>query len=205
MEYRILQKKLLFLHHVATLAEDTLAREVYEVQKTLALPGLYQECHGFLVKCGVTEVKNYSKLQWKKMVKDEIFKMNKNHLLLQIKSYKKLSYETHERDTFERKEYLTKLNISQARLRFKLTCFMTPTVMMNFPSDVKFAHKLWTCSGCSESYSGGEVVGCRDTQQHIMICAGYAQLRHGRDLNKDKDLVEYFSKVIKKRQDIISE
>ena len=77
--------------------------------------------------------------------------------------------------------------------------------MMNFPSDVKFAHKLWTCSGCSESYSGGEVVGCRDTQQHIMICAGYAQLRHGRDLNKDNNLVEYFSKVIKKRQDIISE
>ena len=33
MKYRILKSKLLFLHHVATLPENTLAREIFETQK----------------------------------------------------------------------------------------------------------------------------------------------------------------------------
>ena len=44
MKYRILKKKLLFLHHLATLPCDTLAREIFEVQVKLALPGLVKGC-----------------------------------------------------------------------------------------------------------------------------------------------------------------
>ena len=36
---QILQSKLLLLHHIATLEHDALAREVFEVQKRLNLPG----------------------------------------------------------------------------------------------------------------------------------------------------------------------
>ena len=32
MEYRILERKLLFLHHVATLPDSALAKEIYNVQ-----------------------------------------------------------------------------------------------------------------------------------------------------------------------------
>jgi hypothetical protein len=69
IEFRILKKKLLFLHHVATLPEDTLAREVFEVQKELALPGLLQECQQFLISFGITCIGQYSKPQWKNLVK----------------------------------------------------------------------------------------------------------------------------------------
>ena len=48
IEYRILMKKLLFLHHVVSLNEGSLAREVYEVQSKLKLPGLVEECQMFL-------------------------------------------------------------------------------------------------------------------------------------------------------------
>ena len=50
MEFRILERKLLFLHHVATLPDTSLAKEIYNVQTQLNLPGLTQECHEFLVK-----------------------------------------------------------------------------------------------------------------------------------------------------------
>ena len=62
MKNRILQKKLLFLHHVATLPNDTLAREVYEVQAKLELPGLLKECNEFLVVNGVNNLRTYSEL-----------------------------------------------------------------------------------------------------------------------------------------------
>ena len=94
------------------------------------------------------------------------------------------------------------LNISQARMRFKLNSGMTPTVRMNFPSDTEFTKQLWTlwtCFGCTSGETGGEEVGCRDTQTHIIVCPGYADMRQDKNLSEDKDLVTYFSEVIKKR------
>ena len=81
MELRILQKKLLFLHHVATLPDDSLAREVFQVQKELNLPGLLQDCQEFLIERGITKFSNYSKIQWKTFVKAEISKLNKTNIL----------------------------------------------------------------------------------------------------------------------------
>ena len=78
---------------------------------------------------------------------------------------------------------------------------MAPTIQMNFPSDPEFTRQLWTCSGFSDGVEGDRVDSCRDTQQHVMICLGYSGLREDTDLDDDKDLVRYFSQVIKKRQE----
>ena len=56
---RILKNKLLLLHHISTLGEDTLAREILEVQMELSLPGLYLECKDFLVNAGVASLKKF--------------------------------------------------------------------------------------------------------------------------------------------------
>ena len=69
MEFRILERKLLFLHHVATLPDSALAKEIYNVQTQLNLPGLAQESHKFLVKFGIIQIQNYSKVQWKTLIK----------------------------------------------------------------------------------------------------------------------------------------
>ena len=72
MKNRILKKKLLFLHHIATLEEDAIAFQVYSVQKRLELPGLLQECQEFLVKFDILDVIEYSSGQWKKLVEKNI-------------------------------------------------------------------------------------------------------------------------------------
>ena len=85
-------------------------------------------------------------------------------------------------------------------MKFKLKTGMTPTVRMNFPSDREFSRRLWTCPGCTEDKTGyDKVEGLRDTQAHILICPGYAELREDKDLSRDKDLVTYFRNVIQKR------
>ena len=48
MELRVLKKKLIFLHHLTHLGEDTLAHEILSVQNNLDLPGLVSECKDFL-------------------------------------------------------------------------------------------------------------------------------------------------------------
>ena len=118
----------------------------------------------------------------------------------QSSSYKKINYDHLTEEKFERQPYISKLNISEARLRFKLKAKMTPTIQMNFPSDSEFAANMWTCTGCTDNNSRGDtVVGSRDTPQHVMICPGYAELREDINFDDDRQLVRYFQQVIKQR------
>ena len=66
---------------------------------------------------------------------------------------------------------------------------------MNFQSDQLFAKDLWACVGCKKD----SILGKRDTQEHVLICPAYEQLRVDKDLSKDKDLVTYFRSVLQLR------
>ena len=151
---------------------------------------------------GITNLSLYSKLQWKSFVIKKIKSMNKDDILNMMKKpYKKISHQEHVNEKFEVQPYLKTMNLSQARMRFKLKTGMTPTVQMNFPSSEEFANQLWTCVGCTTTSSDTDrqVEGRRDTQAHIMVCPGYTEFRQNLDLENDKDLVTYFGRVVKKR------
>ena len=198
MQWRILEKKLLFLHHVSTLPDTALAKQVHQVQSELNLPGLVQECRDFLVRNDITDISIFTKSQWKKLIKDKIRLCNKRSVLDRIKKegYKKIKLNEMIEDDFKPKKYLAELYVTEARLRFKIKSEMTPTVKMNFPSDTQYTRDLWTCPGCS---TPGDVLGSRDTQQHILICLAYEAYREGKDITADKDMVKYFQQVIQNR------
>ena len=196
MKNRILKKKLLFLHHIATLEEDAIAFQVYSVQKRLELPGLLQECQEFLVKFDILDVIEYSSGQWKKLVEKNIIEKNKTDLLETVKGkYKKISYEELSTETFELKPYMRQLSISLARDKFRLRSKMTRTVKFNFPSDKKFRADMWRCWHCPSI----------DSQAHVRVCPAYQEFRLNKDLDNDKDLVLYFRQVIKLRDDMTSD
>ena len=124
--------------------------------------------------------------------------MNKDDLLNQIKGYKKLNFEQLQTEEFNRKSYISSLNIHESRMRFKIKSHMTPSIRMNFQSDVQHTRDLWACPGCLTELD----IGCRDPQYHVMICPSYADLRQDKDLTKDRDVVHYFQQVIKQRQNM---
>ena len=66
MKYRILLKKLLFLHHISSLPDPCQAKEMYKIQRELHLLGLVRECEAFLIENGLYDMEQYTKLQWKK-------------------------------------------------------------------------------------------------------------------------------------------
>ena len=197
MEHRIAKKKLLFYHHLVSLPEDTLASEVARMQSTLSYPGLISECEVLLMNYELPPVSSTSKLSWKKLVNQKICEKNRYDLLEKIRppAYKKLDFETLSAEKFERKEYLDKLNLADARLRFSLRAKMTKTVQMNFKNDRKYKQNQWKCQDCQ----------IPDTQDHIVRCPAYQSLRADKDLSNDKDLVSYFRKVIKIREKLEDE
>ena len=107
-----------------------------------------------------------------------------------MKRYSKIDQSISE-ETFEIKPYIKQLSISLARDKFRLRSHMMRTVKMNFSSDKKYMADLWRCWHCP----------CVDSQAHIQICPAYQQFREGKDMNNDKDLVEFYRKVIKMRDD----
>ena len=201
MKYRILKQKLVFYHHLANLPTDSLAGEMFQVQKQMNLPGLVNEVERFLAREGIFDVTKYSKNQWKMFMKNLIRQKNETELLNNMKKYKKLNVADFKDEKCEEKDYLSSMYLTQARLKFKLRAKMTPTVQMNFMSDPKFANNLWTCVGCKSVSQTGKVKRMMDSQSHILSCSGYEDLRMDKDLANEKDLVEYFSLVIKRRLD----
>ena len=161
MQNRILKMKMLFLYHVATLSPDSIANQVYLVQKRLELPGLLKECQEHLAMFQCAELSSYSKGQWKKFIDKKINLKNKADLLTQMKEkYKKINYTEMSEENFELKPYLKNLDLSSARDRFRLRSKMTKTVKMNYPSDKGYKADLCSCWHCPSL----------DTQSHIMTC-----------------------------------
>ena len=194
VKYRIIKRKLLFFHHLENLPPGCLAKEIVEVQKVNNLPGLVKECLDVLHKAGIYDVSSYPKKQWKNVVDKLCKKMNEDDLLQQMKNYKKLDLNELKQENCKLKDYMSSLNLHSARLRFKIRAKMTPTIQMNFKSDKAFKANNWICLGCDSSNL--------DTQAHVLICSGYTDLRDGKNLEIDKDLVDYFSAVIRRRMNI---
>ena len=150
MKFRILQKKLLFIHHLATLPDESLAREIYEIQKIFEFPGLIQDCQETLVKMQISDVSKFTKMQWKKLVKKYISSANEQELLERMKTYKKINPAELAMEGCRVKDYLNEMYIASARLKFKLRSHMTPTVKMNFMNDEIFKRQMWLCEGCAK-------------------------------------------------------
>ena len=191
MEHRIAQKKLMFYYHLLHLPKTSLAHEVAAIQSDMSYPGLVMECNNLMEEYELTDIHTASKIQWKRAVKDAVSKQNKSSLLQKIQNgYKKLDYKTLREEKFETKEYLKSLNLPDARMKFALRSKMTKTVQMNYKGEKKYIKNGWKCQDCE----------IPDTQDHIVRCPCYQQLRVGKDLTSDKDLVEYFRKVIQIRE-----
>ena len=87
------------------------------------------------------------------------------------------------------KSYLVELTMEDTRMHFRLRTKMF-TCKMNQASDRKNKATLWQCTGC----------GNVDTQAHILWCPAYQDLRVGKSMKNDADLVDYYKKVLAIRE-----
>ena len=89
----------------------------------------------------------------------------------------------------KKKKYLTEMTMYDCRIHFLLRSRMF-SCKMNFLNDPKFKADMWRCDSCEK---------CIDSQSHILYCPAYIQLREGKSLSSDQDIVDYFKEVLRIR------
>ena len=104
-----------------------------------------------------------------------------------MKNYSKLKDGPMINENFAVKDYIKKMTVEDARVNFALRSSMYD-VSFNYRSDPKNAAELWRCDSCMSGHI--------QTQSHILYCEAFADLRKDRDLNSDKDLVDYMKSVL---------
>ena len=145
-------------------------------------------------------LKEFSKLQFKNLVRKKILELNKSKLLelAKDKLYKKVDFNDLASNDFKVKTYFNDMSIADSRLKFKLVSKMLPCIKANFPSDKRYARKSLSCDSC-ELQNPENTEKPKDTQEHVLICRAYESFRQGKNLSNDKDLVQYFRQVMNHR------
>ena len=125
MKFRIWQRKLNLIHHIANLSAKSLAKQVFDLQSHFSFPGLVKEVKEMIIILKIPDItqqnvaERISKQSWKKIVKKAIREKCGKNLFDQIKSYKKLETLFTEGKLFQKKSYLKEMSLSDARIMFK--------------------------------------------------------------------------------------
>jgi hypothetical protein len=149
----VLYNKILFLHYLVCLDENTQAKQICCAQKEYNFPGFVSEGKELLMKFDLPNIVDESivvtKSQWKTMVKFEDLMKEK------IQKMTKLKDGPMGLDNFELKTYKSEMNVTDARTLFRVRS-QTTDVQMNQCSNKAVARNLWKCSECGNraTFSG---------------------------------------------------
>ena len=143
----IMKDTLLFLWHLSSLNDNSLAKEIYNLQKEdESLPSLLGECKSFLDELQIhRSPSSYSKSEWKRLISIRIHERNKNFQLQQITSSRKLDQAKLPTETDEEKSYLGKMSIKDGRTFFPSRSSMLSTIQWNFKGQPEFCANGYLC------------------------------------------------------------
>ena len=185
MQTRIEKSKLLLLYHIKNLDDSSLAKQVYKEQSDHGWPGLVTECGENLKQWNLKDIfEKCTKSQWKNSVKKEAKVQNEDKLRKLIKKSSKL--EIMKGESYGEKSYISDMKMQDARVKLSLRSRMYEC-KMNFLNNPVFKAEMWRCDSCQS---------CVDSQSHILYCPAYQQLREGKSLSSDQDIVSYFKEVL---------
>ena len=191
MHHRILKEKLNLYFHIMNLPENSLSRNFIEIQHSLHLPGIREEISEFLNRHEITNIRGFSKKDWKLFINKAIDNQNREYLIESSKKYKKINYLSLSEEDYGMKEYFLKYNLNMARIKFKERSNTMSQCKMHYPSDKNNLKTLFLCpEGCMSF----------DTLLHWRSCRNYSHFRENRNLNIDYDLLKYYQDVIDLRR-----
>ena len=152
---------------------------------------MVKECEAFAKVLGIDAHltnEKISKAESKQIVKTAISLENEKVLRKQLATYSKVKEWVDEEYT--RKDYLKTMTLEESRTYFRIRSNMTKFAF-NFRNQKEYADALWKCSSCQEAV---------DTFSHAKWCIAHSDLRQGKDLSIDKDLVRYITEVLLRRE-----
>ena len=176
--------------HIRDLDKDSLANKVYEEQKANKWPGLAQETKAICEKLGIEDcnITSLSKGDYRKLVTAACHK--KNEEIIRNEASEKKCQRIRDEE-YGKKDYIYSQTISDTRKWYRTRYFLQ-LFAGNFSHDKKYAKSDWLCR-CQEAI---------EEEVHISSgkCKVYGDLssKFG-DLQEDKNLVEFFTAVLDRR------
>ena len=128
-----------------------MANEMLQVQISQHLHGPVPECTQLMKSLNLPNIfdkrKNgdLSKIAWKKLVNKAINENEESNFKKAFVSKSKLKDSDMPKESFERKDYITKMNLTNARVKFNLRSKMLD---IKFNYSAKFEKELWLCDSC---------------------------------------------------------
>ena len=143
MGLRVWKQKVLFVLHLRSLDDETLAAQIYKEQKTQYWPGLIQETKQIckeldLEDCNITRL---SKTDYKTLLMKACHLKNEARLRLQASETKCARMRT---EPYGKQDYINSTTIEQARGLFR-TRFGLQDFAGNYSHNRKFAKSDWLC------------------------------------------------------------
>ena len=159
---------------------------LYQEQVYQDWPGLAVETRNICEILGMTDV-NQNALK-----KTDIAKAIKTHdgkeIVEKMMKYEKVD-KIKDDDPTMPKEYLETRSIADCRMLFRLR-----TEMVDLKDNMRGRYKGYNtnCEACQENVP--------ESQTHVMICSAYRDIRLGKDLNDNRNLVKYYREVLLRRE-----
>ena len=156
---------------------------------------------------GVESLPDVSKGIWKRKIKKYIYDKQRKELLEDMSKYKKLNVEKLSNEPFERKAFISELNLENARMKYKILSSIVPSVRTHFSR--KYRDKSLACPACSakdstdSSSRGSNRNEPSDTVEHILVaCEEYNDIKDNDfDPMDDEMLTNFFIKVVNRRKE----
>ena len=189
----------MFYHHLSNLPGNSIAGEVFQIQKENNEEGILAEFTEHLLKIGNPNPLEDSKRIWRNKISKYIAQKNRDELLDKVKTYKKLSFDELSKEKYEKKSYFTELDLENVQMNFKIRSKVVPTIRKNFPS--KYRERSLTCQSCKSLHPPLSIPP-EDSQSHLILeCPAFENLREGRDMMNPLHLAEYFRAIVQHRMD----
>ena len=194
MSLRVKIEKVMLVHHISALGENTLARKIYDEQIANKWPGLVQEADSICKELGVESVHrtSKSKVTYRQLILSAAHL--KNQEIIKELSQGKSKCERIFRENYGKRDYVKLEQISRVRETYKARFGMNPFAG-NFNSDRRFAKTEGLCR-C-------QIVA--EEESHLLSgnCQVFGTIRekYG-DLHDDESLVSFFNEVLSRRDEI---
>ena len=176
-------------YHIRRLEDRALAKQVYAEQLARGWPGLAKECKEICERLKVEDVNEtvMSKNQFKKHVEKACQVEDEAMMKRKMESLSKMSDRIAE--DCKMKEYMKNNLVSVVRDIFRIRTNMNQ-LRGNFKNDYKLTKQGSRCNCGLEE----------ENNKHIMECSLYYDIRVGKDMSCDKELVEFFRAVMDRRR-----
>ena len=152
-----------------------------QLEQGWPLPGLAREVENICAPINIKNINENDVPKW--IIKDAV----RVHHATEAREEMDKKLENIKNEEIGRtRDYMETKCISDCRLQFRIR-----TNMVELKANMKGSYKggAYSCLGCGDKASV-------EDQSHVIRCPAYSDIRQGLDMEEDKDVVQYFRRVM---------